>query len=110
MNLVGNALQHTESGDSVVLRMSYACGSLTIEVEDTGCGIEAERLPNIFERFSSGRDAARSGEGGTGLGLFIVRNYAEAVGGSVHVESEIGRGSVFSVLLPLRPVESEDDL
>lgn len=110
MNLVGNALQHTESGDSVVLRMSYACGSLTIEVEDTGCGIEAERLPNIFERFSSGRDAAQSGEGGTGLGLFIVRNYAEAVGGSVHVESEIGRGSVFSVLLPLRSVESEDGL
>ena len=110
MNLVGNALQHTESGDSVVLRMSYARGSLVIEVEDTGCGIEAERLPGIFDRFSSGRDAARSGEGGTGLGLFIVRNYAEAVGGSVHVESEIGRGSAFSVLLPLQPVEGEGGL
>ncbi len=107
MNLVGNALQHTGEGGDVSLNVSYDGGVLAIIVSDTGAGIDPARLEAIFDRFSTGRDAARSSEGGTGLGLFIVKKYAEAAGGSVSVESELGVGSTFIVAIPAASAEEE---
>ncbi|HEY5242293.1 MAG TPA: ATP-binding protein, partial [Polyangiaceae bacterium] len=72
-------------------------------VSDTGPGIPAEHLPRVFERFYR-VDAGRSRElGGTGLGLSIVKHMVETMGGKVAVESQLGRGSTFTVTLP-RPV------
>lgn len=68
---------------------------VAIEVIDSGCGIEHKDLPFVFERFYKGKD------GGLGLGLTIVRELVEAHGGRVDVQSEYGRGSSFSVILPL---------
>lgn len=107
MNLVSNALQHTGDGGDVALNVSYGGGVLAIVVSDTGTGIDPARLEAIFDRFSTGRDAARSSEGGTGLGLFIVKKYAEAAGGCVSVESELGVGSTFTVAIPAVSAEGE---
>ncbi len=96
-NLVYNALRHTPSGSvSVTASEDPASGSLRLIVADTGEGISQEALPHIFERFSR---ATSSGDG-FGLGLYIVRRFAAALGGEVHVESTPGAGSRFEVVVP----------
>jgi two-component system, OmpR family, sensor kinase len=100
-NLVDNALRHTGAGGSVTLSATREDGQVAIAVEDTGSGIAPEHLPRLFDRFYRvDRPRSRSG-GGTGLGLAIVKYVAEAHGGSVGVESELGRGSRFTVRLPV---------
>lgn len=100
-NLLENAIKYNRPGGKVTLRAREQEGSLAIEVEDTGIGIPAEDLPRVFERFYR-VDKARSTEtGGTGLGLSIVKHIAEAHGGSVSVESRLGHGSRFTLVLPL---------
>ena len=101
LNLVANALRFTPRGGTVELRMSYADGKLRVEVQDSGCGIEPERIDGLFERFATTDGSARSGENGTGLGLFIVKSFADMLGGTVHVDSQLGVGSTFSVVLPM---------
>jgi signal transduction histidine kinase len=77
-------------------------------VTDTGIGIAPQNLAHIFDMFCQGdRQKARSDEG-VGLGLYIVRKYAELLGGSVRVESEPGRGSRFLVYLPIAPSASSN--
>ena len=73
-----------------------------IEVRDSGIGIPGSALPRIFERFYRVDKGRAREEGGTGLGLAIVKHVAQAHQGRVEVESELGRGSKFRVLLPLR--------
>jgi len=98
-NLAENALRHTISGE-VVLFSSSEDGGIWLGVRDTGVGISAEHLPRIFERFYRA-DPGRSREaGGTGLGLAIVRHLAEAHGGRVKAESELGVGTTIAAWFP----------
>ena len=96
-----NAIKYSEPDD--VVRIEGAADGPTeclIRVRDEGCGIEAEHLPRLFERFYR-VDKARSRKlGGTGLGLSIVKHIVQAHGGSVAVESEPGVGSTFTIRLP----------
>jgi two-component system phosphate regulon sensor histidine kinase PhoR len=98
-NLVDNALKYTPAGGRVVLRATATTTSVCLEVEDNGIGIAPEDQERIFERFYR-VDRARSREmGGTGLGLAIVKHLAHAFGGSVRVQSQLGKGSIFRVEL-----------
>ena len=100
-NLLTNAIRYTPSGGNISVGVTSEEAGLVITVADTGEGIAAEDLPYIFERFyRSGSSRARK-DGGTGLGLAIVKQMVEAHGGKVRVESEAGKGSVFSIFLPL---------
>ena len=108
VNLVNNALRFTPAGGAVRLEFSYEQGVLSISVSDTGCGISADQLPYVFDRFVSAPGSETTSEGGTGLGLSIVRKFADMMGGEVSVESEVGRGSVFAVRLPLDEFEIDE--
>lgn len=99
-NLVDNAVKYSGQEAAVTVRAAESAGGIAISVEDTGPGIEAEHLPRLFERFYR-TDAGRSRDlGGTGLGLSIVKHLAEAMKGTVGVESAPGAGSRFTVVLP----------
>ncbi|NTW98014.1 MAG: HAMP domain-containing protein, partial [Oscillochloris sp.] len=100
-NLVSNALRYTPAGGAIRLGASASGGRLLLSVADTGGGIPAEHLPNIFERFYRADSSRQQQTGGSGLGLAIVRSIIEAHGGSISVESKIGQGTSFTVSLPL---------
>ena len=97
-NLVANAVKFTERG-GVAVEARAADGTVVIEVSDTGPGIAADQLPRLFTAFEQLEASGRSKEG-TGLGLAISRHLARALGGDIHVRSEPGRGSCFTVVLP----------
>jgi len=99
-NLVSNALHASGEGDVVSVSISRTPKGVDLSVTDTGRGIEAEYVPHVFERFYK-VDASRS-EGGTGIGLAIVKHIAQAHDGDVKVESAPGSGSTFTVSFPLR--------
>jgi two-component system phosphate regulon sensor histidine kinase PhoR len=101
VNLLDNAIKYSEPGGTVRLLATRGRTSVAIRVEDQGCGIPEEHLARIFERFYR-VDKSRSRQlGGTGLGLSIVKHIAEAHRGRVTVESRVGAGSVFTILLPI---------
>ena len=100
-NLVDNALRHTSAKGAVCVRLHATESRAIIEVVDTGEGIPAGELSRVFERFYRVDKARARQTGGTGLGLAIVRHVAEGHGGTVRVDSELGRGSTFTVSLPL---------
>lgn len=98
VNLLRNAVSHTSPGGIVVVEAASAGDEVTIRVTDTGEGIAADDLPHIWERFYQGA-GARAGEG-AGLGLAVVKDLVEGMGGSVEVQSAAGQGSCFEVHLP----------
>jgi two-component system phosphate regulon sensor histidine kinase PhoR len=99
-NLLDNAVQYTPEGGQIIVRASAGSRGVGIAVADTGIGIPSDQLQRIFERFYR-VDAARSREaGGTGLGLSIARHLAEAHGGRIEVQSAVGRGSTFTLIVP----------
>jgi signal transduction histidine kinase len=99
-NLVDNAIHYTKRDGRVRVEACDAPGEVVVTVSDSGIGIPTRELPRVFERFYR-VDRARSRDtGGTGLGLSIVRHVVENHGGSVEVESELGRGSTFTVRFP----------
>jgi len=101
VNLLDNAIKYTPPGGSIHLNVRARGGKAILEVVDTGIGIPAGALPHVFDRFFR-VDKARSREiGGAGLGLAIVKSICTAHGGRVGVESAEGRGSRFTVELPL---------
>lgn len=100
VNLLDNAVKYSDEGGMVKVRAARSEKGAAIEVSDTGCGIDEEHLPRLFERFYR-VDKARSRKlGGTGLGLAIVKHIAQAHGGSVSVRSTPAQGSIFTILLP----------
>jgi len=102
-NLIDNALRYTAKGGKVEVAVHNEGYSVHIDVRDTGRGISAEHLPRLFQRFyRADSDRARD-SGGTGLGLAIAQTIARSHGGRITVESTQGRGSCFTVALPLAP-------
>ncbi len=100
-NLVDNALRYTGARGTVRIRLDSIDDKVILQVADTGKGIPASELPRIFERFYRVDKARARRTGGTGLGLAIVRHVAESHGGTVTVESKVGKGSSFTVTLPV---------
>ena len=101
VNLIGNAIKFTEQGEVWVSFEKRDLG-WAIVVRDTGIGIPQERLPDIFEPFRRGSDYATRRHQGAGLGLSIVKTLVTLMNGEVEVESTVGRGSLFTVTLPLK--------
>ncbi|HLN23222.1 MAG TPA: response regulator, partial [Patescibacteria group bacterium] len=106
-NLVGNALKFTEAGGVTVTVRDASAGMLAIDVADTGIGIPADKLERVFVAFEQVDGSTSRSFGGTGLGLTISRKLAQFLGGDVAVESTVGRGSVFTLTLPLEASHAE---
>jgi signal transduction histidine kinase len=102
-NLVDNALKYSSPGTAVRVSASVHDGSLVLRVQDEGEGIPAGDLPRIFDRFVQIDQSATRAHGGVGLGLHLVRELTRRLGGEVTVDSVIGRGSVFTVTIPVAP-------
>jgi two-component system heavy metal sensor histidine kinase CusS len=99
-NVVANALAHTPSGGSVTLRATGDERSTRVEVIDTGCGISADHLLHVFDRFYRAENSRSSRNGNVGLGLAIVRSITELHGGTVEIASEVGRGTRVTMSFP----------
>jgi heavy metal sensor kinase len=104
-NLLGNAIKYTPAGGSVIARLNGEAGWVKFRVEDTGVGISPDHLPHIFDRFY--RVPSADPEKGLGLGLSFVSWIVKAHGGVVAVESELHKGTRFTVSLPAGPVDLE---
>ncbi len=101
-NLVTNALRYTPPGGQIVLGAASRANMLELTVKDNGSGIGPEVLPHIFDRFFRGDEARAESDGESGLGLAIAKSIVEAHQGTIAVSSELGRGTRFQVVLPLR--------
>jgi len=101
-NLITNACKFTARGGVVALHGDGEPGAVRIEVRDSGVGIPAPELPHVFRKFFQAGNQEATSAAGTGLGLAIVRGIIEAHGGSVHVSSEVGVGTTFTIQLPQR--------
>lgn len=100
-NLVGNAIRFSDAG-SVEVRLNSTVQGVTIEIEDTGIGMNPEEQLLLFDRFRQGKHQRR----GNGLGLYLSRQIVEAHQGNISVLSTVGKGSIFTVYLPIRSQES----
>jgi heavy metal sensor kinase len=103
MNLLDNAIRYTPAPGTVSMSLRREGQMAVVTITDTGVGIPAEEIPFIFERFYRVDKSRSRADGGTGLGLAICKHIAEAHGGEIEVDSQIGVGSTFSVWLPLQP-------
>ena len=109
-NLLSNAIKYSPLGGEVRVTVDANEHELTLAISDQGIGIPRERLSRVFEKFErvDNRDTRQAG--GTGIGLFLVKHLVERHEGTILVESELGKGSVFTVRLPLRPPSAEADM
>jgi signal transduction histidine kinase len=99
-NLLSNAAKFTEQGE-IRVSASRHNGTLQLAVSDTGIGMKPEALEHIFEEFQQAEKTTASKYGGTGLGLAIVKKFANLMGGDIGVESELGKGSKFTITIPI---------
>lgn len=113
--VVENAVKYTPEGGRITLRARREAGGghISVEVEDTGQGISAEELPRVFERFYRGHSGAGDGIDnqevpGIGLGLYLARVLVEGMGGTIEASSRVGRGSTFTLRLPVWREEGRD--
>ena len=100
LNLLTNAIKYNCEDGRVMISLRRDNNTLILSVEDTGCGIPADSLPHIFERFYRVPDQETSVKG-TGLGLVIAKRIARNHQGDIEVESKVGEGSVFRLRLPI---------
>lgn len=114
MNIIGNAAKFTPAGGRITLSVSQRRTDKThVEMqyrcEDTGIGMSEEFVEKIFELFSQEQNPASHGVKGTGLGMPLSRLIVESMGGKIHVESKVGRGSIFTVVIPSAIAEAAPD-
>ncbi|MDQ4078209.1 MAG: ATP-binding protein [Chloroflexota bacterium] len=109
LNLLQNAHKYTPEGEQVTLAARHVGETVQVTVADTGVGIPAEALPHLFERFYRVQDDRSRATGGAGLGLAIAQEIAQAHGGAITVESELGEGTTFVVTLPRQPEQRQGD-
>ena len=100
LNLVGNAIKFTDQGE-VAIEASLANGSFRVAVRDSGPGIAPADQAKIFEEFQQVDNTSTREKGGTGLGLAISKRIVEMHGGGISVESQLGKGSTFTIKLPV---------
>lgn len=98
MNLISNAVKFTPENGKITIRMRKAWGNIIVDVTDTGCGMDNEVVHHVFDKFYQG-DTARKSEG-NGLGLSLVKRIVDLCHGKIEVNSRIGDGSTFSIILP----------
>lgn len=109
-NLVGNAVKYSPNGGSITVGLREEAGEACISVRDEGIGIEKDQLPTLFEPFRRSRKVCGMDIPGVGLGLATSRWIVEAHGGRIEVESEPGKGSTFTVRLPIASEETLRDI
>ncbi|WP_314733361.1 ATP-binding protein [Anaerobacillus sp. CMMVII] len=97
INLINNAIMYTPKGGNIDISISENIENVMFTVKDTGIGINKEEIPRVFERFYRVDRARSRNSGGTGLGLAIVKHLVEAHHGEISVESEVGRGTNFTI-------------
>ena len=108
VNILSNAMKYTPSGGSVMVDVAElpcdepGCMIEKVRVSDSGIGMSQEYMTNIFEAFTRERNTTKSKIAGTGLGMSIVKKYVDLLGGTINVESELGKGSTFTVTLKHR--------
>ncbi len=102
-NLLNNAVKYSPESTKISCHFAATPGDVRIEIADQGMGMDAVDLKRIFDRFYRSKRAEESGISGTGIGLSIVHEIVKQHGGRIDVESEVGRGSTFTVSLPLQP-------
>jgi signal transduction histidine kinase len=107
VNLVSNALKFTPKGGRVRVSAAREGALVRVSVADTGVGIPADDLKDIFDKYAQARSRATRSEKGTGLGLYITRQLVELHGGKIEVQSEVGKGSTFSFTIPVANAASE---
>jgi two-component system sensor histidine kinase KdpD len=109
VNLLGNAAMHTPPGTTIEVRVAPGSGQIVLEVADNGPGLPPGDAARLFNRFQRGPNAAA---GGTGIGLSLVKGFAEAQGGTATAANRPGGGAVFTVKLPsaaMPPVPEEKE-
>ena len=102
-NLISNAINYSPNGGDVTVHVGMNGSLLEVRVSDQGVGIEPEEVPKIFDKFYRVKSPQTRQIIGTGLGLPIVKSVVEAHRGAIEVESQVGVGSTFKVLLPVAP-------
>ncbi len=100
LNLISNAIKYNKPGGNVTISIEEIADFIQVDIEDSGVGIAPEHIPYIFDQFYQIDRSKRVGDKGSGLGLTIAKKIVDAHGGSIRVSSELGKGSIFTVLLP----------
>ena len=105
-NLLSNAIKYSPAGGDVQIDVDASDHDMTLSVSDQGIGVPRDKLPRIFEKFErvDNRDTRQTG--GTGIGLFLVKHLVERHEGTIAVDSVVGKGTTFTIHLPLRPKEA----
>ena len=103
-NLITNAINYTQEGGEIKVKADLAGINIRVEVTDNGYGMKSKHLEKIFEKFYRIKDEKTRYITGSGLGLPIVKGIVDSLGGFVNVDSEFGKGTVFTVLLPVTKV------
>jgi PAS domain S-box-containing protein len=109
LNLISNAIKFSNPGDYIYVNIRDMGESVEISVRDTGVGIKAEHLDSIFKRYHQVDKTLTRNAEGSGIGLSLIKSIIDLLGGEISVESEVGKGSTFTIVLPAQIVEAPED-